>query len=194
MQEDMRGLFFILKGQYSKNVAPIVVNRVTEENMSVGCYDPSRETTVEWYQLMDCKKFDTLACGSDLNKVLNGVKTAIIRYRGHAQNYFKVVDNRRKEYPNSPIMFEHYRNAYEYYGDYYFEEIEKLEDEAYKIVRERFSPTAKANKALKRSRGLVKRVSTPEPVEEKKKAAPQVKTELKKKGVVMKPKKLMRKV
>ena len=67
MKEDMRGLFFIVKGQYRKDNDP--------DGVCISGYDPNSPNTEEWYQVKDHITFHTFACGSDLNKVAHGVYT-----------------------------------------------------------------------------------------------------------------------
>lgn len=163
MDDAMRGLFFIVKGQHKRNVKPCFTNKLTQEINYIGGYDPHNEDTVEWYQLVDCKTFQCLACGSDLNKVLNGVYNIIMRYKGVARNYFKhISDTTSDDYyethylghaplgheqrankaegrcpRTSPIMREVYRHIYEEFGDYFSDEVKEKEDLAYKDLKEK---------------------------------------------------------
>lgn len=196
MTEDMRGLFFLVKGQYRKGIEPVVMNKVSGEPQSVECYDPSRETTENWYMLMDKTTFHCVSCGGDPNKVIHGVYTQIVKHKGSAKNYFKYVcrvtsedyyevhylghkpltpEQRSKKAEGrcprvSPIMQEHYSLIYQYYGDYFEEQIKRLEDEAYEEVRASNSPLARTNKILKKSGGIKKKPtvlkkSTPQVIE-----------------------------
>lgn len=183
MSDDMRGLFFIVKGQYRKT-EPSFINRVTNDKTYIGGYDPYDDDTEEWYQLMDCKTFHCLACGSDFNRVLKGVHTAIIKHKGQAKRYFKQVcsitsddyyevhylghapltpEKRAKKAEGrcprvSPPMMELYKHIYDEYGEFFREEIEKMEDLAYsELVEER--PINKTRKLVSKNKpkgGLVK--------------------------------------
>lgn len=175
--DSMRGLFFIVKGGYVKGVEPQYTNRVTGDVGYVGGYDPERDTTQEWYMLMDRKTFQCIACGGDYQKVLRGVKTVILKYKGSAKRYFKHIsqttsddyyevhylghepltpDQRTKKAEGrcprtSPIMRCLYEEIDHYYGDYYTSDIEVLEDEAYsELVEER--PVNKSRKIVNRAK------------------------------------------
>lgn len=186
MSDDMRGLFFIVMGQYRKGVEPSYMNRVSGEVGYIGGYDPRNENTERWYQLMDCKTFTTIACGSDLKKVVRGVYTCIMRYKGVAKRYFKHVsdtssddyyevhylhhapldsDRRAKKAEGrcprtSPIMQELYKEIYSAYGDYFSDLVQEMEDKAYsELVDEK--PVNKSRKILQRARKGLKPVVTP---------------------------------
>ena len=183
MSDDMRGLFFVVKGQYAKGVAPSFVNKVSGDVTFIGGYDPFSEDTSNWYMLMDCKTFHCVSCGSDLNQVLKAVHTAIKKYKGSARNYFKHVsevtsddyyevtylgrsplthDQRVAKAEGrcprvSPVMRCLYEKVYAEYGDYYEDEVQEMEDLAYsELVEER--PINKTRKLVSKNKpkGLVK--------------------------------------
>lgn len=171
--QDMRGLFYIVKGQYKPN---------KRDTLNTDGYDPEDPNTSEWYQLRDCKTHHCVVCGRDFNKVLKGVYTLIITYKV-ARNYFKFVDDtttedyyrthylgkppytpeqraKRAESGRSarlsPPMKELHDLIYDDYGDYYREYIREMEDEAYKYLASQ-TPMGKTKKLL----GKTKRPSTP---------------------------------
>lgn len=172
MKEDMRGLFFIVKGQYKKD-GDSFKNPVTGEKMYIGGYDPESENTSEWYMVLDTKTFHCVSCGSTLKKVLDGVRSVIIRYKGESKLYFRHVskvtsddyyethylghkeltpDKRAKKAQGrcprvSPAMRCLYEKLLEEYGDYFSEEVERMEDTAYETLKE--------NTPLKKSKRLV---------------------------------------
>lgn len=181
--DDMRGLFFIIKGQYKKGAEPSFMNKAKNEVSYIGGYDPRNTNTEEWYMLMDCKTFNCLACGSDLDKVLRGVYIAIKKYKGVAKKYFKhISDTTSDDYYEthylgrrpltheerlkkaegrcpriSPVMRCMYEAIYEEYGDYYSKRIEEMEDLAYSDLREE-KPVHKTKKLMaktKKSIGVV---------------------------------------
>lgn len=183
MSDDMRGLFFVVKGQYAKGVQPSFVNKVSGDVTFIGGYDPFSEDTSNWYMLMDCKTFHCVSCGSDLDKVLKAVHTVIKKYKGSARNYFKHVsevtsddyyevtylgrsplthDQRVAKAEGrcprvSPVMRCLYEKVYEEYGDYYEDEVREMEDLAYsELVEER--PINKTRKLVSKNKpkGLVK--------------------------------------
>ena len=55
MTEDMRGLFFIVKGQYRKGEGKKIVNDVSGDYMWLGGYDPTLKDTpsTRWYMCLD---------------------------------------------------------------------------------------------------------------------------------------------
>ena len=175
--DNMKGLFFIVKGQYSKGVEPSFVNKVTNDTNYIGGYDPYNDNTSEWYMLLDCKTFNCVSCGSDFNKVLKGVYNVIKKYRGVARNYFKHVssvtsddyyethylgksplthDQRVKKAEGrcprvSPAMRELYQHIYDEFGDYYEEEVREMEERAYSELTED-TPLKKAKKLMSRTK------------------------------------------
>ena len=166
MDDNMRGLFFIVKGQYKKSARPSVVNSVSKDTMWLGGYDPYNADTEEWYMLMDNKTFHCVMCGSDLKKVLQGVYDLIIRYDGVAKKYFKHVssttsddyyethylghqplthDQRVKKAEGrcprvSPVMRCLYESVFKEYGDFYIEEVEEMENKAYNDLKTKETP------------------------------------------------------
>ena len=139
MIEDMRGLFFIVKGQYARGVEPSFVS-VTGNVNHIGGYDPHSEDTQEWYMLLDSKTFNCMMCGNDFNKVLKGVYNIIKKHKGSAERYFKLLKkaNDGKGFSQSPTMRCLYEHIYEEYGDYYSDEIKEMEDLAYsELVEEK---------------------------------------------------------
>lgn len=205
MSDDMRGLFFIVKGQYKKGVAPSFVNSVTGDVQHIGGYNPYDDTTSEWFMLMDSKTFHCIACGSDLDKVLRSVYTAIVKHKGDAKRYFKYVssitsddyyethylgksplthDQRVKKAEGrcprvSPTMRCLYEHIYAEYGDFFSEEIEKMEDLAYKELSGR-KPINKTKKIMAKTKKVTTKVETKTPT-------PKVET-----PEVMTPKKLVK--
>lgn len=177
-QDDMRGLFFITKGKYEKGIEPAFIKEVNGEVSYAGGYNPDRDDTEDWYMCLDRVTYNCTSCGSDYNKVLNSVRNMILKFEGKAEKYFKFVSNTTTEdyyfthYLNhrpfsqkelnkrlengksarvSPIMKNLYNAVYEYFGDYYVEDIEEVEEKAYKELKEE-SRNKHLKKALKRLR------------------------------------------
>lgn len=168
MKEDMRGLFYIVKGQYKKD----------NEELSVSGYDPCADDTVEWYRLLDKKTHFCLCCGRDLESVVRGVYHTIKRYKT-AERYFKFVcsitsedyyevhylghapltlEQRNKKVVGrsprvSPKMFELEEKILECYGDFYEDYIEEMEDLAYQELKED-TPFRKTRSLVKKVRSL----------------------------------------
>lgn len=177
MKDDMRGLFFIVKGQYKKGVRPSFVNSVSGDVSYIGGYDPYNPNTENWYMLLDCKTFHCVACGCDLEKVLKSVHTVIVKSKGVGKRYFKHVSSitsddyyevhylgRRPLTPEqrakkaegrcprvSPIMRCLYEHIYEEYGDFFSDEIKKMEDLAYKDLKES-TPVNKSRKLVSKTK------------------------------------------
>lgn len=175
--DSMRGLFFIVKGQYSRGLEPSFVNKVSGDVNHIGGYDPYNKDTENWYMLMDKITFQCLACGSDLNKIVKGVYTAIMKRKGSAKKYFKHVsdttsddyyevhylghtplnhDQRVKKAEGrcprvSPIMREIYSAVYNEYGDFFRDLIEEQEDLAYENLKEE-KPINKTRKLVSKNK------------------------------------------
>lgn len=175
--DSMRGLFFVVKGQYRKGLEPSFVNRVSGDVNHIGGYDPYSKDTENWYMLMDKITFQCLACGSDLEKVVKGVYTAIMKRKGSAKKYFKHVsdttsddyyevhylgrtplnhDQRQKKAEGrcprvSPIMRELYSAVYNEYGDFFRDLIEEQEDLAYENLKEE-RPINKTRKLVSKNK------------------------------------------
>lgn len=185
MQDDMRGLFFIVKGQYKKGVEPSFMNKVSGSVTHIGGYDPYSKDTEEWYMVLDNKTFNCISCGSDFNKVLKAVYTVIKKYKGVAKRYFKYVsdttsddyyethylgksplthDQRVKKAEGrcprvSPAMRCLYEQIFSEYGDYFEDEIQEMEDLAYSELRED-KPIHKTKKLMAKTKTHNKLVKT----------------------------------
>ncbi len=146
MNEDMRGLFVIVKGQYRHKCEPRFFNKVSQDYNCLGGYDPEREETSEWYMLYDRETLTCHGCSSDFDKVVSGVFKIITRYRSKEKFVRKM---RSLDQPRSPIHECLMKEVIDTYGDYYEEEIEDQENEAYKVIRED-TPLARTKKRLKK--------------------------------------------
>ena len=173
--DSMRDLFFIVKGRYTKGVEPSFINDVTSEVSYVGGYDPERPDTDEWYMCLDKVTFHCTSCGSDLNKVVKSVYNMIMKYKGSAKKYFKhVSDTTNDDYyethylGRSPLTLEQrnkklegrcprvsppmrcLNNAiYSWYGNYYKDLVQDMEDKAYKDLKEVIKQSKPINKVRK---------------------------------------------
>ena len=179
MSQDMRSLFFVVKGQYRKGVEPGFVNKASGDVNHIGGYDPFNDTTTEWYMVLDNKTFNCVACGSELDKVLKAVYTNIKKYKGEARKYIKHVcevtsdDYYEVHYLGktpltheqrvakaegrcprvSPAMKCIYERVFSEYGDYFEEEVQEMEDLAYSELKEELAN----NNVVKRSKKLIPR-------------------------------------
>ena len=185
MKEDMRGRFFIAKGQYCKT-EPSFTNKASGSVSYIGGYDPYNRHTAEWYMLMDCKTFHCVACGGSLDKILKALHTTIVKSKGDAKRYFKHVSSVTSEdyyeihylghkplsldqlskkaegrCPRvSPVMKCLYEAVYNEYGDFFSEEIEEVEDRAYEDLKGE-KPINKSRKLVSKNKskiGLVKTI------------------------------------
>lgn len=88
--DSMRGLFYITQGRYKK-CGDSFMNTFSGDVSYIGGYDPSNTSTERWYTLRDYETHHCIACGSDFEKVVGSVYTAIKRYKGSAKSYFKHI-------------------------------------------------------------------------------------------------------
>ena len=158
---NMRGLFMIMKGQYTKGVKPNFINSVSGDEMSVGGYDPERPDTDEWYQLMDRKNYTIICCSGDLDKVLKGVSRSLTLSKGKATNYFRCTEGFINPCP-SPVMRCLYEHVEELYGDYFNDRIKEMEDLAYSELREE-KPVLKNRKLMSKHKKEREKVEMEEP-------------------------------
>ena len=132
MTNTMKGLFFIIKGSYKRGVEPTFLNPATETPHSIGCYNPEDPNTEEWYMLVDCETF-TCACASmKLERVLEGLKNTIEKYKGSRESYLRIIREIRRVPPSVEVL---YRTVYEHYGDYFSDLVADIEEQALENVR-----------------------------------------------------------
>lgn len=156
MSEDMRGLFFIMKGQYKKGVEPSYIN--TNGGVSyIGGYDPYY-TSEEWFMLIDTRTFQCHSSSSSLHKVLKSAYNIIVRNKGNAKRYFKAISD--VPYGVSKSMRELREHVYEEFGHYFSDEIKEMEDLAYEVVKEE-KPLNKARKLVSKNKTKIGLVTTP---------------------------------
>lgn len=162
MSEDMRGLFFIVKGQYEKGVKPSFINSVSGNEMSVGGYDPENKNTQEWYRLMDRKTYTTLCCSGDLDNVLRGVYKYIKKFKGDTKKYLEFLNGLDNLFssPTMRCMYEHIDNLF---GDYYSDEVREMEDLAFSELKEERNPVRKNRKLVSKHKKEVDRIDIETP-------------------------------
>lgn len=177
--DTMKGLFFIVKGQYTKGVEPSFINGATNDVSYAGGYDPERPDTSEWYMCLDKVTFQCIACGSNLDKVLKSVYTTIMKYKGNAKRYFKhVSDTTSDDYyevhylgrssltseqrskkaegrcpRTSPPMRCLYNAVYGWYGDFFSRQVKEMEDQAYSDLEE----VIRESRPINRTRKIMKK-------------------------------------
>lgn len=127
----MRGMFFIVKGQYAKRGEKFF-NEASEEYNYLGGFNPYDKDTKEWYQLVDNETFMTISCGGDLDKILLAIKNYIITYKTK-ESYLKMVTNLSTT-KSSDKTYNLMKHIYTEYGDFMQEDIKRVEEIAYTLL------------------------------------------------------------
>ena len=148
-KESMRGLFFVVKGQYLKDVV-----RGTH---TLG-YDPYNPLTKEWYMVVDSRTFTCISCGSNLEEVLQSVYRSIKRNRGSVDKYLSQLE--KSFSVTSPIMRDVYEEVYHEYGAYFEDRVREMEDLAYEELQKK-TLSYGSKKALSKYRFHRDEFSTP---------------------------------
>lgn len=151
MKTDMKGVFFIVKGQYRRR-GEVFYNDVSGEKNYLGGYDPESEDTVEWYMLLDNITFNTWASGCDLNKILLCARKYIKKYVSR-DRFLASLDTMEGGKNTSPIHARLMREVYNTYGDYYEDKIEKVVGDEYEVLKDTL-----INPYFKKTKRLFKRV------------------------------------
>lgn len=181
MKEDMRGLFYVVKGSYKKDNDP--------DGICVSGYDPTNLNTREWYQVKDCYTHTTLCCGQDLDTVLESISKQIIKwnslkkYLKHictsmridyrerctnagvllcAEDIYNRCKNMRCEESGESKMVNIEKKVYLLFGDHFKNLVTLQEDKAYKVLGDS-TPKNKLKSAEKKSKfkPVIKQDSTP---------------------------------
>lgn len=157
MNEDLRGVFYILKGQYKHHLEPAWTNPVTETTNWCGGFDPSLSTTEEWYMLVDSLTLTCHRASSDLDLVVRGVEYTITKYktREHFERVMRSL-NFGVASKSTKALDEHLIHLY---GHHFTALVKEQEDLAYKHLRENH-PALKARKKLHRRSAPVEMVNT----------------------------------
>lgn len=158
MKEDLRGVFFIMKGQYRQKRGVSFYNKVSEDTNYIGGYDPYDEETVEWYQLVDTLTWTSHCCGGDINRVVRGAFNLIKKYKTK-ERFLRAMQSDTFGGKTPPISVEIDKVVYEYYGDYKRELIEEQEDRVYGWLHDQ-TPLAKTKKRLRKRNVEVDLVSS----------------------------------
>lgn len=181
-EESMRGLFYIVKGQFRK-VAPTFVNKVSGDVSYIGGYDPDSDDTEEWYRVLDNVTHHCICCGSDLDKCVESIEMAIKHYKTRKQYFHHVCKVTSEDYYEvhylghtpltpeqrakkaegrcprvSPISKALEEEVFKTYGDYFEDLIKEAEESAYRAIKE----DKPFNKGMKRHKKLSKPLSTQE--------------------------------
>jgi len=146
MTEDMRGLFYITRGNYKKDKSPKFWNEVSESHQAIGGYNPEDNTNEEWYMLHDCVTFMCQGAGSDLTKLLDSVYRLITTYKTR-ERYLHVMRN--LDVAKSPVMIRLEQEVYDHYGQHFSAQVREAEDKAYEFLSTN-TPVARARKKLRK--------------------------------------------
>lgn len=152
MLQDMRGLFFIVQGQYKPKKEPVFYNPASESNQWCGGFDPEDPSTAKWYALFD---WPTLTChraSSDLDFVAQGVVDTIVKYKTR-ENFVTTLKGLTfgVSSRSSKALDEHLGHLY---GEHFAALVKEMEDEAYTVLKDK-DPVQRARRLVKR------RVDTP---------------------------------
>lgn len=165
VKDSLENMFYIVKGQYCRG---------KDEN-DLSCYDPEKDTTSEWYRVLDQKTFYCCYCGSSLEKALSCVRKMVLRYHNSAKEYFKHVSSVTNEdyyqvhyLGHQPLNHEQLQRRQEgrcprvsvaqkvlekkvlsSYGDYYDDQIQEVIAEVVEDM--------KGNRLFKKSKKLAKK-------------------------------------
>lgn len=105
---DMRGLFFIQKGQYSKSGLCVTVKDGTEyEERWIGGYDPNSSNTKSQYCAIDRITFHSICGCSSLENALECITKCMVTFKNDPKRYFRDVC----EHTNEDFYFRHYEGA-----------------------------------------------------------------------------------
>lgn len=158
VSEDMRGLFFIVQGQYRRNLEPVFQNPVSESVNWCGGYDPTSPSTEKWYMLFDWPTLTCHCASSDLDYVLGGVGRIITKYKTK-ERLITALKNLSfgVSSKSTKVLDEHLGHLY---GHHFAALIREQEDLAYEQVREQ-DPIVKARKKLKRRVNTVVETTPP---------------------------------
>ena len=149
MTEDLRGQFFIVKGQFLKTT-PIEIG---DDTVFVGGYDPYNTDTKEWYQLVYRPLYTCVACGKDLDLVLQGGEHFMKTFKGQRKKVDKHFEHLRLEGHLTTAMSKVFSVVDDLFGDYFENEVCDMEDHVYNtMVCE--TPIKKAQKLMSKSKGV----------------------------------------
>lgn len=160
--EDLRGVFFIVKGQYKHHTTPVFVNKATQSEQCLGGYNPTDPHTKEWYMVLDNIEFNCVACGGDFDTVKRGVYEAITTYKTK-ERYLHAQKRKQGNKVSAPMRCL-YEQVYKEFGDYYEDTVEEQEDLAYGSGV--FRTPLQRSKDIKK-KTTVKRLVTPNTTEKK---------------------------
>ena len=161
MKEDMRGVLFIVRGQYRRDYGEKFFNEVSESYHYIGGYDPSDSSNPEWYMLVENLTYHTLACGSDLEKVVRIARQYIQKYP--TQERFRKMLN-TLESKDSPVTKRIMEEVYKEFGHTYEDLIEGVVDTTYEEVQARIKGRLKKRADKVRKKNVLMNMASETPV------------------------------
>lgn len=145
-EDSLRGIFYITKGQY------FPTKKSAEDRVSIQCYNPEDENTVEWYRVIDRKTRRCIYASSDYNKALNRLHDIIFKYRTYSKYSEVMCDSFSTPISSAQKRLE--ESIDRAYGDYYSDDIGCVEEETYIEVSED-TLLNRARKRVKKVEGMV---------------------------------------
>lgn len=159
LTDDMKGLFFVVKGQYKHHLEPQWRNPVTESVNWCGGYDPSSPSTAEWYMLFDWATLTCHRAGSDLDTVLGGVSASILKYR-NKDTFVRTMRSMSfgVSSKSTKALDEHLGQLY---GHHFAALVRAEEEKAYKVLRDQ-TPANLSRRLVRKREKTIEKVSTQE--------------------------------
>lgn len=188
MKENMRGLFYIVRGRNVNKKEPRVYNKARDDYDYIGGYRPTDADNDEWYQVKDNITFTTHSTTTTLDRAILAIKTLIRRYKDK-DRFIREV---RKHYTTPQAQVNTCKEVYDRWGDYYEDEVKSAENLAYQELREE-RPLNKARLRAKRIKENISDDSGVEVVFRTPVIEAPMENSIKKSGVIRPKKRLVRK-
>lgn len=150
MSNSLNNVFYVVKGQYQKGLAPVCFYEEKGETLYLGGFNPYSENTVEWYGLYDNITHRCYGCGN-LDSIFSALRKVVKLYR-NKEKLIKAYNS--GEYRVSKAQKVLHEGIFNEFGDYLREEIEEIVDESFEEIKND-TPFNRAKKRMKRSRTLV---------------------------------------
>ena len=144
---DLRDFFYIIRGGFVDRKKPSVYNKVREDYVFIGGYNPKDTTNENWYQVLDNETFTVHCCCSSLEKALRCIYNLVVRYKTKERFLFKAQENAPKQ---AGVIYEDHHLIYEHYGEHFSTEISEVVDSAYKHLWSNRPIVKAANKTKNR--------------------------------------------
>lgn len=143
VNEELRDMFYIVKGQYEKK-KPVV--EVGENEYHIGAFDPEDYATKNWYRVIDRETGRCIHAGSSLDRALGSIRREIIRsktLRGYLTSFSEFSERKNKKMKEMDECID------EEYGYYFRDMIREEEDKAFEFLKDD-TDTKKAKRRFKR--------------------------------------------